>query len=58
MRKLWQRIWWGRTLDASARRILRSRLGDIDYDLRQISWDVARVAVERGEEGRSGRPLH
>lgn len=43
MGKVW---WWRRRggLDAAQRRVLRSRLGEIDYDLKQIIWDVGRVA--------------
>lgn len=40
------RLWWWRRrggLDAAQRRMLRSRLGEIDYDLKQIIWDVGRI---------------
>lgn len=37
--------WWKRkpVLDAAGRRAVRSALGDIDYQFKQIVWDVARV---------------
>ncbi|MEQ1717899.1 MAG: hypothetical protein ABL907_18315 [Hyphomicrobium sp.] len=43
-----QVLWWRkkpRELDAAARRVLRSNLAEIDYDLRRISWDVDSVST-------------
>lgn len=43
-------FWWrrkGRGLDAKQRRVLKAKLGEIDYDLKQIIWDVSRLTGQK-----------
>ncbi len=42
--------WRVGVLDAAGKEVVRTRLGEIDYELKQIMSDVARVSVSK--EGR------
>lgn len=51
MRKFWW-PWRVGTLDAADKEIVRSRLREVDFELKQIMSDVARVSVQKAQ--RSG----